>query len=43
MKLWQDHGVQWVNNKIAPNWRIVGHTENLWDEAERLGRKGSAE
>lgn len=37
-KLSEEHGVQQPQGKIAPYWRIVGHTENLWNEAERLGR-----
>jgi hypothetical protein len=37
-KLSQEYGGRWVGTKTAVNWRIVGHTENLWDEAERLGR-----
>jgi hypothetical protein len=41
-KLWEEHGVHWVDGKTAPNWRIVGHSENIWDEAERLGRRTSA-
>jgi hypothetical protein len=38
-KLCHEHGVQYVDNtRMALNWRIVGHAENIWDEAERLGR-----
>jgi hypothetical protein len=38
----QEHGVQWIHNKTYGNWRIVGHSENLWDEAERLRRQAAA-
>jgi hypothetical protein len=35
-KLWQEHGVQYLDAKMATNWRIVGHTENIWEEAEHF-------
>jgi hypothetical protein len=35
-KLEAEHGVQWVDGKTAGNWRIVGHTDTIWDEAEHF-------
>lgn len=43
VKLCQEHGVRWVGTKTALNWRIVGHTENIWGEAERLGRHSATQ
>ena len=38
-KLAQEHGMQWLANNIALHWRIVGQTESLWNQAERLSRE----
>ncbi len=37
-KLTEEHGVRWLAHNIAKHWRIVGQTESLWNQAERLSR-----
>jgi hypothetical protein len=36
VKLWQEHGLQWIGNKTYRLWRIAGETQSMWDQAERL-------
>jgi hypothetical protein len=37
--LWEEHGLglKWPNY-ILKNWRIVGHNQSMWDEAEQFTR-----
>ena len=42
VKLESDCGVRWVDGKTAGNWRLVGHTLTLWEEAERLLKQEGA-
>jgi tetratricopeptide (TPR) repeat protein len=36
VKLESEHGLRWADGKTAGNWRVVGHTGSLWQEASRL-------
>jgi hypothetical protein len=37
-KLQNEYGVACLEHYIFKHWRIVGHEESLWDEAERFPR-----
>lgn len=37
-KLWEDFGVACLEHYIFKHWRIVGHIDSMWVEAERFPR-----
>jgi hypothetical protein len=38
-KLGEEHGMKWLRNNIFVHWRIVGHANSMWDEAEGLSQQ----